>query len=240
MHSNYTDKKVKETKNCVFFSRKPTMQKCFIMPPDARLSAIHSENYTFYKVLLICLVYYFLAIILFSDHCLPCNGRLRVPGVGQRALELDTGAALGEHSQWPLHAETGHWGHDVNMMWQCDKLPSTVSCTNMLSFLLMLIWHSYRPLSLGLTELKKIMSEYFCSCPSGVTRQFSSKLSSLSKILPNIVLLSFVWTFCQCHTKPANSFFCGGIIFILIPTIFIVCEIFDKSRQLFISKIGFC
>ena len=122
MHSNYTDKKVKETKNCVFFSRKPTMQKCFIMPPDARLSAIHSQNYTFYKVLLICLVYYFLAIILFSDHCLPCNGRLRVPGVGQRALELDTGAALGEHSQWPLHAETGHWGHDVNMMWQCDNV----------------------------------------------------------------------------------------------------------------------
>ena len=124
MHSNYTDKKVKETKNCVFFSRKPTMQKCFILPPDARLSAIHSENYTFYKVLLICLVYYFLAIILFSDHCLPCNGRLRVPGVGQRALELDTGAALGEHSQWPLHAETGHWGHDVNMMWACDNVTS--------------------------------------------------------------------------------------------------------------------
>ena len=140
----------------------------------------------------------------------------------------------------PSMPRLGTRGHDVNMMWQCDKLPSTVSCTNMLSFLLMLIWHSYRPLSLGLTELKKIMSEYFCSCPSGVTRQFSSKLSSLSKILPNIVLLSFVWTFCQCHTKPANSFFCGGIIFILIPTIFIVCEIFDKSRQLFISKIGFC
>lgn len=53
-------------------------------------------------------------------------------------------------------------------------------------------------------------------CPSGVGRQFSSKLSSLSKILSNIVLLGFVWTFCQCHTKPANSFFCGGIIFILI------------------------
>lgn len=158
-----------------------------------------------------------------------------------------TGAGHWSRSGWtqPVAPPCRDWAlgswckYDVTM-WQCDKLPSTVSCTNMLSFLLMLIWHSYRPLSLGLTELKKIMSEYFCSCPSGVTRQFSSKLSSLSKILPNIVLLSFVWTFCQCHTKPANSFFCGGIIFILIPTIFIVCEIFDKSRQLFISKIGFC
>ena len=33
-------------------------------------------------------------------------------------------------------------------------LPRTVSSTNLLSFLLMLTWHSYLPASLALTELK--------------------------------------------------------------------------------------
>ena len=159
-------KKVKKTE-IYFLHENQHCKKCWIMPPDW-----FKQNDTFYKVLLICLLYYFIAIIMFrqqleSSPLLPRNGRLLVLGVGQGALELDTGAALSENLQGPLHAETGHWtgsGVSVKCRYNVTKLPRTVSSTNMLSFFVMLIWHSYRPLSLGLTELKKIMSEYVCCC----------------------------------------------------------------------------